>query len=491
MRDPLVSRRTFLKSLGYGAGACVTCRSGFALETIPVDATANRNRLAEMLKATPRENIIEDIVREIRHGLSYEDLIAALTQAAVQALQPYPDVGFKYHGVMMLQSLHLATQTLTGTERWLPTLWGIDEYKHSQLREKNQTGWHMPAISTRQIDATRARQGLLTALDNWDRDAAETAIVQLNRTTSPLYCMSLLLPYFARDYRALGHKPITGANAHRLLGVTGAHAGEAVLRSTVAAIVNHTGEANPNRNDHPADRAWRQNLILIKEFQPDWQLGKTDWEAGFTMVDTLRDASDLEASREAVHLLAGGIGPSALWEALFATAGELMLRTGSFFALHANTMINALYYLYLQADDDTARRLMLLQSVALLAQFRSNSGTVVRNIRLDELEPLETADPNEIFSALGSDRLLAARLALGYLNSGRDSAALLQLIRHHTVHRTGDPHDYKYAEAIIENYQWMTSPWRNLYLSSAMFSLNGPRQHLNPVVNQAIELLSY
>ena len=86
--------------------------------------------------------------------------------------------------------------------------------------------------------------------------------------------------------------------------------------------------------------------------------------------------------------------------------------------------------------------------------------------------------------------MLAARLALGYLNSGRDSAALLQLIRHHTVHRTGDPHDYKYAEAIIENYQWMTSPWRNLYLSSAMFSLNGPRQHLNPVVNHALELLS-
>ncbi|MBF8270722.1 MAG: Twin-arginine translocation signal protein [Gammaproteobacteria bacterium] len=490
MRDPLLTRRIFLKSLGYGAGACAACRSGFALDAVPPDASANRNRLAEILESTPRESIIEDMVQEIQQGLRHEDLFAALTQAAVHTLQPYPDVGFKFHGVMMLQSLHLATQTLTGAERWLPILWGIDEFKRSQLREENQTGWRMSAIHTVRIDTDRARKALLSAIDKWDRDAAEAAIIQLSRTTSPAYCMSLLIPYFARDYRALGHKSITGANAHRILGITGAHGGDAVLRSTVAAIVNHTGEANPASSDLPADSTWKQNLTLIREFKPDWHIGKTDMIAGNAMLDILRTASDLEASREATRLLAGGIGPQTLWEAMFAAAGEMMLRTGSFVALHANTMINALHYLYTQADNDMARSLLLLQGVALLTRFRSDIGPVRRDLRLDELEPVKTTDPNEIFSTMDQDRLMAARMTLGYLNAGGDSTALLKLMRHYTVYRAGDPHDYKYAEAVIENYQWMASSWRNQYLGSAMLSLNGPRQRINPVIRNVLELMT-
>ena len=67
---------------------------------------------------------------------------------------------------------------------------------------------------------------------------------------------------------------------------------------------------------------------------------------------------------------------------------------------------------------------------------------------------------------------------------------MLKLIRHYTVYRTGNAHDYKYAEAVIENYQQMSSTWRNHYLSSAMFSLNGPRQRPNQVVNMALDLLN-
>jgi len=443
-----------------------------------------------MLDATPRERIIEYLAGEIKHGLSHNDLLTALTQVAFHTIQPYPDVGFKYHGVMMLQSLHLSSRALTDMEKWLPLLWGVDEFKRSQSLEQNQTGWRMPVVSAKKTNAARAQQELLTALESWDHDAAETAVMQLIQATSPAQAMAVLMPFLARDYRALGHKPITGANAHRMLRITGAHASVAILRSTTAAILNHAGESNPAINDHPADRAWKQNVVLIQDIAPDWQQGKMDREAVKSMLDIMRSASDLEASREAVRLLAGGSGPRVIWEALLAAAGEMMLRTGSFFALHANTMINALHYLYLHADNDVTRRLLLLQSTALLARFRTDIGTIRRDLKLDEMEPLETTDPEAIFATMGNDRLTAARLTSGYLNSGKDSGSLLKLIRHYTVYRTGNAHDYKYAEAVIENYQQMSSTWRNHYLSSAMFSLNGPRQRPNQVVNMALDLLN-
>lgn len=390
----------------------------------------------------------------------------------------------------MLQSLHLTSQALTDREKWLPLLWGVDEFKRSQSLEQNQTGWRMPAVSIKKINAARAQQELLTALENWDHEAAETAVMQLIQATSPAQAMAVLMPFLARDYRALGHKPITGANAHRLLRITGDHASVAILRSTISAILNRAGDSNPAINDHPADRAWKQNVVLMQDIAPDWQQGKMDREAVKSMLDIMRSASDLEASREVVRLLAGGSGPQVIWEALLAAAGEMMLCTGSFVALHANTMINALHYLYRHADNDVTRKLLLLQSTALLARFRMDVGTIRRNLKLNEMEPLETADPEAIFAAMDNDRLTAARLTLGYLNSGKDSSALLKHIRHYTVYHAGNVHDYKYAEAVIENYQQMSSTWCNHYLSSAMFSLNGPRQRPNQLVNMALELIN-
>lgn len=486
----MLSRRAFLKILGYGAGACLSGRAGAALESVPVDVAAVRHRLANQLETAPRERILEEVFEEIQRGLGYDDLFAALAEAAVHALQPFPDVGFKYHGVMMLQSLHLTALSSAGTEKWLPLVWGVDDFKRSQMREKTQTGWRMPSMRTVSIDAAGARRNLLAALENWDREASESAVTQLSQTATPYYSMSLLLPFFARDYRALGHKPITGANAHRLLYVMKGHAADAILRSAVAAIANHTGETNPARSDHPSDRAWRHNMRLIKEWNPPWHPVTPDRETVASFLDVMRHATDLDASREAAHRLTAGIGTHAVWEALFITAGEMMLRTGSFVALHANTMINALHYLYLQAADNVTRNLLLLQSVALLARFRSDIGAARHDVKLDELEALDAADPEEIFTAMERDRLTAARLALGYLNSGGDSEALLKRIRHYTVHRASDPHDYKYAEAVIENFHWLTTPLRNHYLSSAMLSLNGPHHRVNPVVENARARLS-
>src|SRR6201987_61704 len=76
--------------------------------------------LLKWLEESPREDIPRGLVRMIRTGLRYEDLLAALCLAAVRNVQPYPDVGYKYHSVMVLRSIHLATEQLPAVDRWVP-----------------------------------------------------------------------------------------------------------------------------------------------------------------------------------------------------------------------------------------------------------------------------------------------------------------------------------------------------------------------------------
>src|SRR5215468_11240594 len=93
-------------------------------------------RLLIWLEESRREDIPRDVARMIRAGLRYEHLLAALCLAAVRNVQPYPDVGYKYHSVMVLRSIHLATEQLPAADRWLPTVWGADYFKDTQAQER-------------------------------------------------------------------------------------------------------------------------------------------------------------------------------------------------------------------------------------------------------------------------------------------------------------------------------------------------------------------
>ena len=72
--------------------------------------------LLNWLEQSRREDIPRDATRLIRSGLRYEDLLTALCLAAVRNVQPYPDVGYKYHAVMVLRSIHSATTQLPAAQ---------------------------------------------------------------------------------------------------------------------------------------------------------------------------------------------------------------------------------------------------------------------------------------------------------------------------------------------------------------------------------------
>ena len=164
--------------------------------------------LLQWLEESRREHIPRDVGRMIRTGLRYEDLLAALCLAAVRNVQPYPDVGYKYHSVMVLRSIHLATEQLPAADKWLPIVWAADYFKETQAQERAASGWRLPPRPSASAgDREAARRALVTALDSWNRDAADAAIVRYVQAARVNEIFSVLFAYGARDLRAIGHKP--------------------------------------------------------------------------------------------------------------------------------------------------------------------------------------------------------------------------------------------------------------------------------------------
>jgi len=45
---------------------------------------------------------------------------------------------------MMLRSIHLTTQRLSSSDKWLPIAWATDYFKETQAQERDTDGWRMP-----------------------------------------------------------------------------------------------------------------------------------------------------------------------------------------------------------------------------------------------------------------------------------------------------------------------------------------------------------
>jgi hypothetical protein len=481
-----LNRRTFIRAAG-ATGFSLTSRFGFG-------STDRAAVLLKLLEDAPRERIPRELVRLIRRGLRYEDLLSALALAAVRNVQPYPDVGFKYHSFMVLRSIHSTTQHLSSSDKWLPIAWATDYFKETQAQERDTDGWRMPTRAVASVGSAKAaRQAVIVALDNWDRDAADAAIVDYAQVARPEEMFSLLFPYGARDLRAIGHKVIAVSNAHCLIELLGNAQAVPILRSTVAALQNRDDDPNPASHDLPPDQPWRQNLQRLREIPQSWRQGRNDSGARAELRASLYRLSENESGTVVVALLQQGISPEAIWQVLFDTAAELLMHQPGIVPLHAQTTANALYYIYRVCADEQTQQLTLLQCAAFMAMFRNLVSAAQPDIRLEALQPLPLDSPvdavDEIFADVSAGRRLqAARKSLSYLQTGGDAEALIAKARHHVVYNADEPHDYKYSEAVFDNYAHpANSDWRSRLLSAGMGSFKAPARRPSPVVEQMLE----
>jgi len=486
-----MNRRTFIHSAG-AAGLSLSGGLGLA------GAGAGLSPVVRVLEDSPRERLPGELVRLIRTGLSHEDLTTALFLATTRNVQPYPDVGFKYHSVMMLRSVFLTAQHAPPAERWLPAIWAADYFKDTQAQERASSGWQMSRRApSNNANPDGARRALTAALDKWDRDAADAAVTNYAQSADLTEIFALLFPYGARDLREIGHKAIAVCNAHGLLTLLGGAPLMPVLRSTVAALLNSEGQPDPATHDLTPDRPWRRNRERLHQIPPSWRAGRDDPGARIELRAALYRTSAEEAGGVVVKMLQRGISPDAIWQVMFDTAAELLMHEPGIVPLHAQTTANALHYIYRVCDNEQTQQMTLLQCAAFVAMFREMTRAREADLELQKLEPLPLERRpeerlEEIFSALSAGhRVQAARGSLGYLRDGGDADKLIATARHHLIYGAQEAHDYKFTAAILDNLAQFSDPgWRARFLSAGMAYFKAPRTQPVPLVAETLQLLA-
>jgi len=467
--------------------------------------------LVRQIEETPAERLLEEVAGRIQKGLPYRQLLAALFLAGIRNIPPRPNVGFKFHAVLVIHSAHQAALAGPDRDRWLPLFWCLDYFKRAQAQAVREGGWRMkPVMEGRVPSAGQAVAAFREAMERWDEEAADGAAAALARHLPIHEAFELFAHYAARDFRDIGHKIIYVANAFRTLEVIGHQHAEPIYRSLAFALLRHEGK-NPAQHDLPADRPGRRTWEALQKHKAG--LGDIPPEASASGARSPTDATQAMAEAAAVRaellqalrqgsdadlfrlvwdaLFARRISPSVLWEGLHLGAAELLMRQPGIVSLHTLTSLNAFHYAYRTSHNRRQNRpWLLLQAASFLPLFREsmkNRGPLAE-VWIDTLAPAEAsppAGPEAIFAALGKDKARAARQALAFLqNRPTGLRELSDEARRWIFLKGNDAHDYKFSSAVLEDAEQLSAGVRERFLAASVYWLKGADAADSPVVRR-------
>ncbi len=222
----------------------------------------------------------------------------------------------------------------------------------------------------------------------------------------------------------------------------------------------------------------------------DWRRGQVAREAVTELLATFRTANPGDAAEAVLTKLNERVDPSCVWDALFLTAGELLMKRPGIVGLHTITTLNALAFGYQTTASDETRRFLMLQAASFMTMFRAFMNNLPANPRIDTFEPGEVAGQGQaaidgIFMTATTDRLGAARKTLALLQAeGSQAQALLATARRLIFAKGTDSHDYKFSSAALEDFYNVTPTWRNRFLAASMFWLKGSGGNDAPVLQR-------
>jgi hypothetical protein len=451
--------------------------------------------LVRLLEETPREKVLEETANRIRKGTSYREVLAALLLAGVRNVQPRPNVGFKFHAVLVVNSAHIASLNSPDEHRWLPIFWAIDNFKSSQAQNQRESGWRMgPVAETKVPNPAKASAAFVDAMNAWDVEAADAAAAGIARSCGMNEAFELFARFGCRDFRDIGHKAIYVANAFRTLQCIGWQYAEPILRSLAYALQKYDGP-NPAKSDAAADRPGRENLQRCKQIEGAWKSGKPDDGATRSVLSALRSTNAADMSKLCVDLLNKQVASQSIWDGLLLGSGELLMRQPGIVGLHTVTTTNALHYLYTASGDDETRRLLLLQNAAFLPLFLDSmkSRGKTEDVRIDEMQAPKAegskVTPEQIFADVGKDRTSAGIKTLSYLASGGDATTLIDQARLLIFTKGADSHDYKFSSAVLEDYHQVSPQWRDRFLAAGTYWLRGSSAKDNTLVSRVRQAL--
>jgi hypothetical protein len=440
MSDPS-DRRTFLQAsavlgvggLGFLDALPAVARDDAKLDPKLVRLDSDIDPLVRLLEDTPREKLLEEVGGRVKKGLAYREVLAALLLAGVRNIKPRPNVGFKFHAVMVVNSAHQAALAGPDKERWLPLFWALDNFKGAQATNVKETnGWRMGPVDEAHIPPARdAKTAFADAMTNWDEAKADVAAASVARHCTENEAFDLL---------------------------------------------KHDEKGKP-AGDKPADVVGIRNAELARKLGAGWREGKADAEAARELLATIRQGTFAEVSDKVVERVNGGLSPQSVWDAVFLGAGELLMRQPGIVGLHTLTTANALRYAYGATGDDDTRKVLMLQAASFLPMFRNQMGAKVGDDRIDMLSARQEDrefSVKDVYAELTKSKPLAAQTAFTVL-SGKPGAAkeLIDAGRLLVFLKGTDSHDYKFSSAVMEDAANVSPAWRNQFLAASVFWLKG------------------
>ena len=507
-----ISRRDVL----HGVTSAAVCRAAGALasplligrEEAEVTPGLMRFRpeiepLVALFERTPRDKCAEMLVDQLRQGVSYRQLMAALFLAGIRNVNPRPP-GFALHCVFVIHSAHIISLEAPADSRLLPLFYALDNFKASQERDAKQPSgdYTMRQITGPLPPSHRAKGEFTAAMEAWDPELAERAIVSLARDRGAGPVFEMLWRYGARDYRNIGHKAIYVANAHRTLNTIGWQHAEPVLRSLVLALLDFGKQQSVNGYAFD-DQCYAGNLKRLNESLPrlddSWMAEQADPPVTRSLLGVIRESTPDEACTEiAARLVKGKANAGTVWDAIHLAAAELRMRGRSgaaFVGVHAVTSVNALHHAYLVMLESSDRLLLLLQAVGWVGQFRKWAETQesLRKFPIPDMEPstevpLERA-LSDIFAGIPSNLDGAAAQALRLTRDPAVRQAFLAAALRLTLTKADEVHYYKYLAALIEDFPLVNPDWQPHLLAATVYYLKGANDPEPAAMKRAREAL--
>ncbi|HEX6810137.1 MAG TPA: hypothetical protein VF384_00815 [Planctomycetota bacterium] len=437
---PETDRRGFLG----GLAAIAIAPPGRATQPQDPASPPDLGQLITIARSTPRDEMVGKAIALHRGGASWRDLLGAAFLAGVRDVRPRP-VGYQFHCVLMTASAYQIAEALPEGERVVPALFNLADLKLSQELDARRD-WTMPAAPAVAGDRNTSFAKLREGLDAYDVHAADEAATAVWRCSSLDEVFEVLWLYGARDFTNIGHNPIFVAQAHRTLQQVGWRCGEDVVRSLVYGLL----DGGPGKND----ATFLPNRERAARLRADWRHGKPSAIARAELLATLRKVDAGEAADAVVEQIAGGLALSSVFDALRLFAVEQLWRAPGILAVHALTSCNALRYGLEHCRTDSTQRLMLLQAASWLVLYRDYLAARP-NYDHDKpgLDALVAADAQvtaaAVFEAAGEDHAKAAALCLTAAKTGGLEPLGAEL-RHWLVRKADEHHEYKLAQALLE-----------------------------------------
>jgi hypothetical protein len=196
-------------------------------------------------------------------------------------------------------------------------------------------------------------------------------------------------------------------------------------------------------------------------------------------------------------MLAEGANAQSIWDGVFLGAGEVLMRQPGIVGLHGLTTANAVHYLWQNVREESLRKQLLLQACSFDALFReaaANRGELA-TLTLDDIVPDESTSTSPdaieaILADISGQPMQAAGKLLAYLNAGGDAHQFLDAARLVTFLKGNDAHDYKFASAVLEDFEHVSQEMRALFMATAAFQLNGSGERDNGLVERTRAALS-